>query len=140
MLDDNGLFVLGADDLVFNPGWYEELLRMSEYGEYIGLTYYNRGHEHWPTHYAVQRGFCADHLNGSIGMEAYHHNCTDLESWARATRAGGYVEGQAYIEHRHPAFGTAPIDDTYRQGALYREKEDLAHYHERRRQGFPDSW
>jgi glycosyltransferase involved in cell wall biosynthesis len=136
----NDLSVLGADDLVFNPGWYEEMLKTAETGDYIGLTYYQRGNDRWPTHYAVTRKFMIDYLNGSLGMDAYHHNCTDLESWSRALIGHGYVEGREIIQHKHPAYGTAPIDQTYLDGAFFAEKDDLNLFYERKRQGFPNSW
>lgn len=134
------LFVLGADDCIYNPGWYEEMVKTAETGDYIGLTYFDNGTDRWPTHYAVTRQFMLDYLNGSLAMDAYHHNCTDLESWQRALRVGGYVEGKEIIEHCHPAYGTAAIDETYKRGALFQEKDDLNLYYARKADGFPNSW
>ena len=135
------LFVLGADDLVFNPGWAEEVMRIAAYGDYIGLTYYENGdREKWPTHYAVTRQFMIDNLNGSLAMACYHHNCTDLESWQRAVRAGGYVEGRQIIQHKHPAYGTAAWDETYRNGCGAHQGVDMELYHKRAAAGFPDDW
>lgn len=135
------LFVLGADDLVFNPGWAEEVMRMAAYGDYIGLTYYeNNDRDKWPTHYAVTRHFMLDHLNGSLAMACYHHNCTDLESWQRAVSAGGYVEGRQIVQHKHPAYGTAVWDETYRNGCGAHQGVDMELYRKRQAEGFPDDW
>jgi glycosyltransferase involved in cell wall biosynthesis len=134
--------VLGADDLVFNPGWYEEMARGFEQGGFVALTYYpnNTIIHDWATHFGMTREYIKKWNGGCMLTPHYHHQWIDPEASARAQYAGEYVEGVQIIEHKHPAYGTAEIDDTYRQGCYKWGTPDGEVFRRRQRQGFPDDF
>ena len=115
----------GADDLWFNPGWFEAASDAMQYP--ISVVGTNDLHNPevlsgaHATHYLVQRTYalkgCIDQP-GQMLCEKYHHNYCDTEFIATATKRGVYAPClDAVVEHRHWAWGKATMDATYDKGA-----------------------
>lgn len=118
------LLFLGADDLDFKPGWFEAAT--AKLTEGIGLVGTNdlgnarvmRG-EH-ATHFLMTRAYAElptiDGANGPL-CEQYEHNCVDDELIGTARKRGAYAHAaDSHVEHLHPFWRKAAIDDTYRKG------------------------
>jgi glycosyltransferase involved in cell wall biosynthesis len=116
-----------ADDVVFHPGWYEAALsRFRKGAQVVGtsdLTPATEGGRH-ATMPIVTRSYVEDPgaaygEKGVVFHEGYHHNFVETELWQLACHRGVAVfEPASVIEHRHPSWGTAEVDDTYRRGSL----------------------
>lgn len=120
---------MGADDLVFHPGWIERALacHMETKACVVGTN--DNGNravmqgEH-STHTLVHRdyGECGIIDNPDCGVplyEGYDHNFVDTEfiqtAMARETWASA---GDSIVEHLHPIWGKAENDETYKKGQL----------------------
>jgi len=134
------IVVMGADDLVFNPGWYEAMLAGFERGRFVGLTYFTDQRGTWATHYAMTRDYLIEHNGGVLICPAYHHQYIDFEASARAMKAGEYIPVSPIIEHRHPAYGTAVWDQTYEQGCKKWAEADGIIHDRRVEAGYPDDF
>lgn len=118
------LMFLGADDLSFQPGWFDKAYE--GLGEGIGVVGTNdltnrRTNRFHSTHSLVTREY-ADKF-GTIDdrhkvlHEGYHHVFCDDELVATALHRGAYVHADAcYVEHLHPMKQKAPRDDVYDHG------------------------
>lgn len=129
----------GADDLNFHPGWYEAASKKLEYPIHVVGT----NDLHNPdvlsgahaTHYLVTRWYahngCIDAANTML-CEKYDHNYCDTEFIAFAQHRGMYAPClEAIVEHKHWAWGKAPMDATYEKGCRT-EPQDKALFYERR--------
>lgn len=132
-------FVLGADDIVWHPGWLAAALACAEKNkaQVIGL---NDGHtnlRHYGAHYMVHRDFIKKHMGGVFIPPAYKSWWFDREICEKAHGLGLYAAAHdATAEHLHPEWGTAEMDDTYELGyPLHDEDRDL--YQARKAAGFP---
>jgi hypothetical protein len=137
-------YVAAADDLIFHRGWYEyAMLGVSELN-HSGLIGFNdlnyNGDDKWASHWLATRDFLVEHNGGVLLTPHYKAWYTDPEICARARRAGKYLwkEG-AVVEHRHPDFGLAEIDETYDRGKRYYAL-DAEIFANRQARGFPDDF
>jgi GT2 family glycosyltransferase len=123
---------LGADDLRFCEGWYEEAAAHLTDG--VGVVGVNdllpRQRDH-TTHFLVTREYAQ---RGTIDEpdkllhEGYHHWWVDDEFIATAKSRGAYnYAPQAIVEHLHPQGGKAPDDETYQRGRA-RIRQDKKHF------------
>lgn len=128
---------IGSDDLHFHPGWLPPLL---EGAEQYGLIGTNDGHNpdvlagRHATHYLVTREYavtgCVD-APGRLLHEGYLHNYTDTEAVQTAMARGQYLHrGDSIVEHLHPNYGLADVDDAYRN-SLTTAGDDAGRYAER---------
>ena len=114
----------GADDLTFTPGWGETCLALMGDGIHVVGTN-DLGNPHvlsgdHATHYLVdrryldERGGVYDEGPGSFLPECYDHNWTDTEFIQTAKHRKAFASClDAVVEHNHPAWGKASMDDTY---------------------------
>lgn len=117
-LTDADTLFLGADDLRFVEGWYEEAKTHLTDG--IGVVGVNdlipRQRDH-TTHFLVTREYAQ---RGTIDEpdkllhEGYQHEFVDDEFVATARHRGAYAYApHAVVEHLHPMVGKAPVDSLY---------------------------
>ena len=112
-------FVLGADDLVWPEGWLEAALCIAaETGaQVIGLGDDNVNLDDFSAHYMASRLWCEEQLGGNIAPPEYAAWWFDREVSQRAQKMGLYAPcWNAHLQHTHPMYGTAEMDDTYRRG------------------------
>lgn len=126
-LTEHPFLLLGADDIEFQPGWDVEVLRVAQEtgAGVIGTNdcanpQVMRGH--FSTHPLVRRSY-VDEQGGSLDgpgvliHPGYSHNFCERELAHLAQSRGQWVfASESKIVHRHPCWGTAPEDDTYRKG------------------------
>lgn len=137
---------LGADDLVFHPGWFDACLRAHDSGDFcvvgtndLGNTRVVRGHH--STHTLVHTDYLdcgtADE-DGLILHEGYGHQFVDDEFIQTAMGRHTYVHARdAQVEHLHPNWGKGGDDATYRKGAASFEADRLL-YEDRQPLWMPD--
>lgn len=138
------LFVTGADDLVFQPGWAEAALAdMATLNNY-GIVALNPGPDfsfgQLASHFMASRKYLALSQGGVLMPPVYKHGFCDVEVTYRATQRHRikYCAG-AKVVHEHPWNGTAVTDAIYEKGASSKA-EDEALFLERREANFPDDW
>lgn len=118
------LIFMGADDLLFHPGWIEEVRKCLTEG--VGVVGTNDlgnprvtsgGHS---THSIVTRWY-VDKCGlidrpGAVLYEGYLHEYIDDELVETAKHRGMWTMAiDAHVEHLHPNWGKAPLDPLYRQ-------------------------
>lgn len=117
-------FVLGADDVIYHPGWLGEALKVAgdTGAQVIGL---NDGHtdlDDYAPHYMASRDFCEKHLDNRMIPEEYCCWWFDRHVCQLAQLHGLYAPAwDSWAEHRHPDWRTASMDDTYREALEGRE-------------------
>jgi hypothetical protein len=127
-------FLLVGDDVRFHPDWLPAALAVAEaFGAKVIGT--NDG-----VRPEVQRGETAVHFlinteharevgcswdgPGKVCHEGYRHWFTDNELLAKATQDDVWAPATAsLIEHRHPFFGGAEMDDVYQIGLDHRQQD-----------------
>jgi hypothetical protein len=130
---------IGSDDLHFHPGWLPPLL---EAAHEFGMVGTNDLHNpdvvagRHATHYLVRRDYaltgCVD-APGKLLHEGYTHNYTDTEAVQTAMARGQYAHrADSIVEHLHPAWGLAQVDEGYRK-SLTTAGDDAGRYAERMR-------
>ena len=130
-------FLLAADDISFEPGWWDATERFrSSHVQVIGT---NDGANPrssisgiHTTHPLVHRDFHAMGMAESPVWHEYHHWFVDdeLVQTAKARGVWAWCE-EARVTHHHPYFDqSVPLDDTYRLGEKHRD-EDFALWAER---------
>lgn len=130
----------GASDLVFHTGWLEAALRQVDDGAGVigtndlGNPRVLRG-EH-ATHSLLVRSYVESlgTVDGSGAMhEGYRHNFCDTEMVETAKVRGAWrFAADSIVEHLHPNWGTAEVDETYRLGQAGFVRDQML-YHRRRR-------
>ncbi len=116
-------YFVGADDLTFHPGWLEACLAAHEKTGACVIGTKDLGNARtmngWhATHFLVHRDYADCGLIDRPGMllnEDYAHEFCDDECIATARWRGTYSGSAAVVEHRHPDWGKAEWDDTYRK-------------------------
>lgn len=119
---DERLLFLGADDLDFKPGWLTQANRYIRRGAGVvgtndlGSPRVKRG-EH-STHSLVTRRYAERGTidePGKLLHEGYPHEFVDDEFVETAKFRGAWAFAHdAHVEHLHPSWGKAPMDDLYR--------------------------
>lgn len=137
---DEALILPTADDVIFHRNWYEvSLARFKRSVQVVGtydLTPATVAGRH-ATMPIVTRRYVRDSgaaygEKGVVFHAGYHHNFVETELWQLACSRGVAVfERGAVIEHRHPAWGTAEVDDTYRKGSMVGWDDDRALFERR---------
>lgn len=114
----------GADDLKFYPKWDTEIVRIFDANPKIMVVGTNDMHHpatirgDGATHYAFRRSYI-EMFTGTMDRSYpvlfdYKHNYTDAEFVAVAKARGVYGHAlQSYVEHLHPAWGLAEVDEGY---------------------------
>lgn len=135
-------YILGADDIVWVPGWLDAALAEARPGvEVIGLD--DGGHTDlrlYAPHYMAQAAFVEEVLGGLFVPPEYYAWWFDREvcEVARARNAYSPAPG-AVARHLHPDWQTARMDRTYRD-AWPLHDVDRQTYLTRRAQGYPVTW
>lgn len=115
------LIFVGADDLEFQPGWFQaasELL--SAQIQVVGVNdLLPRSRVH-ATHFLMTRSYAElPMLDGEVGplCEEYDHSYVDDELIATASHRRAYAyASHSHVKHLHPDNGSAEMDETYRKG------------------------
>ena len=116
-------YFLGADDLSFHAGWYEAARAVGKPvtgTNDLGNQRVIRG-EH-ATHSLVSRTYVETYgtidQRGRVLHEGYPHEYVDDEfvETAKRRRSWGFAK-DSIVEHLHPNWGKAPVDDIYMQQA-----------------------
>lgn len=141
-ISDEPWLLLGADDLYFHPGWDSEALMV---GEQSGADVVGTNDLHNPrviagrhsTHPLVRRryadGFGTFERPGQVVSEAYDHQFVDDELVLTAQCRGRWAFARkSVVEHLHPYFGKAEMDNTYKK-AFRATRGDQLLFQERRR-------
>jgi hypothetical protein len=136
------LLFLGADDLLFHPGWLTAAEKHLADG--IGVVGTNDlgsprviAGEH-ATHSLVTRDYCDRRgtidTPGRVLHEEYPHEFVDDEFVQTAKHRGAWAfAADSHVEHLHPNWGKAPMDPMYAQQRrrmvagrrIYRRREPL---------------
>jgi hypothetical protein len=133
--------VLGADDLVWHDGWLVTALRVAaDNGAHViglddgsGKTDLNKK----ACHYLVSYTFTQKVLGGVMVPPAYKSWRFDREVSERARALGMYAPAwAAKVEHMHPDWKKAEMDETYRQ-AWPLHDADLVVLNARQKAGWP---
>lgn len=140
-MSDSEFVALVNDDVVFHEGWWElarsalrrgvdvigpsDTTPATEGGQAVTMPIVRRSY--------IQSPGGAWGERGKALHEGYHHNFSETELWelARFREVARYIS-RCVIEHRHPDWGTAGIDETYRKGAHTGWAEDEALFNQRR--------
>lgn len=135
-------YVLGSDDQVYQVGWLAAALETAETSgaQVIG---FNDGHtniNNYAPHFMMSGAFIEDYLGGFMVPPVYTSWWFDREICEIAQRAGLYAPAwEAYVDHLHPDWGTAPMDATYRE-AWPSHAADKMTYLARQAAGYPQDW
>jgi hypothetical protein len=127
------LFFVG-DDVVFHPGWLDQAMHVART---TGADVVGTNDLHNPrvkqgqhaTHPLIRRTY-VDEVGaswdgpGTVCHEGLHHWFVDNEWTEVAKQRGTFAPARfSCVEHRHPYFGGAEVDDTYLLGETF-VKED----------------
>lgn len=136
------LLFLGADDLVFHPGWLQAIrttmarcpdaavIGTQDLGNPRVIAGEHATHSMVTRDYAITRGTIDQ--PGLILHEGYEHEYVDDEFVETARVRGMWAFAhRAVVEHRHPNWGKAPMDSLY-MGQQRRMRAGRAHYQRRR--------
>jgi hypothetical protein len=132
-------FVLGADDIRWHDDWLKESFRVADGSgaQVIGL---NDGHtnlDDYAPHYMAHRDYIENHQAGFFVPPVYQSWWFDRDVCQKAQALDLYAPAWlTWVEHRHPDWKTAPMDDTYQEARPLHE-EDRRLYEQRKRAGFP---
>lgn len=135
-------YILGADDVVWMPGWLGVALEQARPGvEVIGLD--DGGHTNlraYAPHYMARAEFVEDVLGGLFVPPEYYSWWFDREVCEVARARNTYAPAPgAVARHLHPDWQTARMDRTYRD-AWPLHDVDKETYRLRRQQGYPVTW
>jgi glycosyltransferase involved in cell wall biosynthesis len=117
------LVFLGADDLTFQPGWFEAAkAAMADGVQVVGVNdlIERPNRPTHATHFLLSREAaelpCIDGSSGPL-FEGYTHSATDDEFIATSVKRGIYAYApDAHVEHLHWMNGRAEDDEVYRRG------------------------
>lgn len=135
--------VLGADDVWFHDGWYEEALRcMAKVNNYgmVGFNDLSPWEGRLATHYMVSRSYAVNEWGGVLMCPHYYHFYGDNEATARASRDERYIWARdAVFEHLHPAWKKGEQDAVYAE-AIEKGGDDGTTFMRRMEEGFPNDY
>lgn len=126
----NPWMLLAADDLTFHSGWDTEAMIVAQASgaQVIGtndLAHPDVKRGTTSTHplvrreYVKRRGATAD-CKGVLIHPGYDHNYSERELVCVAHQRKVWAFARtSRIGHRHPAWGSAPEDETYRKGKIH---------------------
>lgn len=134
--------LLGADDLVFHPGWLEAamvaqlqtgacVVGTNDLGNRAVMA--GRHATHPLVHVAYLEGGVIDRPD-ALGLlhEGYGHSYVDTEFIGTAQSRATFTHAtDSHVEHLHPLWGKSDDDPTYRKGQRT-FAADRAHYEARR--------
>jgi GT2 family glycosyltransferase len=113
--------LVAADDVKPHPDWFEHATAAMT--DRIGLVAPNDlgSSEVMAGEYAtfpfVARWYITRH--GPLYDQAFRHNGADIDASLRARQRGAFAYApDAVVEHVHPNYGKADVDDTYLHGGL----------------------
>jgi glycosyltransferase involved in cell wall biosynthesis len=115
------LVFAAADDLEFQPGWFEAAGKYLTDGvQIVGVNdLLPRARQH-ATHFLMTREYAElPTIDGGPGpfFDGYAHWYCDDELIGTARKRGAYAYAEdSRVKHLHPAGGRAEDDDTYRKG------------------------
>jgi hypothetical protein len=126
---------LGAQDIHFTEGWFDQAMRHSHYDVIATNDRANRQvmRGEFGTHCLVRRSYVDEQGASADGPyvlihEGYDHNFVDRELCGVAKNRGVFAFAKrSVVEHSHPLWRTADWDDTYRKG-LAKFQEDRRLY------------
>ncbi len=137
------LYVLAADDLVFQPGWLMHALSdLDALGGHglIGLNDMSSDGEVYAAHWLADRQFLIEHNGGVMYPPIYCSWWADREVTDIAQQAGCYRWARAALaEHFNYSFGKSEVDRTYRE-AMANYDCDRNLYYGRKANRFPKTW
>jgi glycosyltransferase involved in cell wall biosynthesis len=124
------LLFFAADDLEFQPGWFEAAKAHIDKGaQVVGINdlIQRKLRPQHATHFLVTRDYARrDTIDGHPGplFDGYVHWYCDDEFIATAKHRDVYAYAEdAHVKHLHPLNGTAEDDDTYRLGRQRRRDD-----------------
>jgi hypothetical protein len=132
-------FVSGADDLIWSNDWLAEALKVADKtnAQVIGLNDLHTDLNNFAPHYMLSGQFAEEHLGDYMVPPMYKAWWFDQEICHKAQALGLYAPAPlAVVEHTHPNWATAEMDDTYKD-AWARHEEDRFTYEARKVQAFP---
>jgi hypothetical protein len=135
-------FVLWADDIFpITNDWLSPALEQLSYG--AGCVGFNDGvtdGRELSTHHILSREFIIRHQHGVMCIPHYRSWGLDVETTARAKRAGVYCWlPDVLLDHRHVHWGKAPMDQTYKVG-YHMHAYDMLILQARQRANWPDDF
>lgn len=117
----NPYFLAANDDFDFQPGWDLPALEAIKSAQVVALNDGSDSPNHMQTIALVRREYVERH-SGVIDMPRrvfypYSHNYVDTEFYYTAKARGMLIEcPESVVVHRHPDWGHAQDDETYRLG------------------------
>lgn len=124
--------LFAADDVKPHPGWFEAAHALMS--EEVGFVSTNDlGSERvmdgeYATCPLVARSYAEQGtIDGGPGVfhEGYHHNPADIEASETAKHRGAFAYcPESVVEHMHPNYGKAEVDQTYLEGGMNEEANE----------------
>lgn len=139
---DHEAYFLGSDDILFMPGWWEEVLdTLAKQLNGSGFVCINDGRKNAEkfcgTHYLMTRDFIVEHNGGVAASPFYFCDWTDMEADRRARKAKKWAWAQkASVKH----LWLGPTGDEGYRRAYAQRKNVRPIYEERERLGFPNNF
>lgn len=137
---DADIYVLGADDCIFTPGWLEAALHaLNTELNGSGLVGFNAKWKKTDLsfHYMMTRDFIIKHHGGVAAVPHYESWCVDSEACERAKAAGKYYKAlDSVVLHDWKG---PDGDETYRI-AHTRRQVNKELYFQRLKNGFKDDF
>jgi glycosyltransferase involved in cell wall biosynthesis len=139
------VFVMGADDVIFLPGWLDVALVTLDEMHDSGVVGFDDGVARsgtadyfWSTHFLATRDFLIEHNGGVFAPPMYRGDYVDVELCDKAIKAGKFRKSlHAHIHHKWE--GGVHGDATYQRASEYRV-ECRETWKARRDAGSPVTW
>ena len=120
---DEEWFLTGADDLVFQPFWFEQAIEYMDSASVISFD--DQCNPNLPgTNFLIKREYIEKYSGvvdspNTVFHQGYYHNYCDNELVAVASRRGQFAKSQGIIKHYHPTVDRAPWDGVYMMAQSY---------------------
>lgn len=122
--------LIAADDVHPHPGWFEAAVaQMSDTVGFVSVN--DLGNPavmagEYATFALIARWYAE--LDDEPYFEGFQHGCCDVDASLRAKARGAFAYApEAVVEHRHPDWGKASVDATYRRGGMNAAKRRADH-------------